>query len=524
MREGRMQPENARAGHLFAGTKTKRLRALGVALAGGTVFLMASATGCGPRSPSVTDPVKSSAIVIRVACPGEPAARVVAQYSQAWASEARKVEVVHYDASSGPEVGPPADVWVIPPARMPYWAAAGKLYAVPETYTVENGSYAWNKLLPLYRKKLLLWDGKAYALPLLGDALLCFYRRDLFAEEQHGVAFQKKYGRKLTAPATWEEFADIAEYFHNQQRPGIDHPRPSLPPLADGDDDLDRTFYAVAVSCARRAVGADELHPSANDVFSFHYDLNSGAVRIASLGFVHALGILQHLQSYRPAGPSHEPASAFVKGEAVLCLADPSWISRFQKNPLIRGKFGVCRVPGSAHVFDYRTGKEQVVPGGNWVPYLGAGGWIAVVPRSCEQPDAAFSLLASLSDPKTSRDIVIEPAWGGGAFRRDHLDDPDMGWQAFGLDADQTRSLVESLRQTVQDTVVANPVLRLRIPGERAHQQALDAEVRAALIDGKDPSQALAAAAQRWRELDARKDAKTRLAEYRLSLSLSRND
>ena len=41
-------------------------------------------------------------------------------------------------------------------------------------------------------------------------------------------------------------------------------------------------------------------------------------------------------------------------------------------------------------------------------------GYLGVVPRSSRQPEAAFSLLAFLSDPKTSGDIVIEPTWGGG--------------------------------------------------------------------------------------------------------------
>jgi multiple sugar transport system substrate-binding protein len=447
---------------------------------------------------------------------------VVARYGQAWAVGAgATVEVVGYDPSSGPEAGPAAEVWVLPPASMPKWANAGKLHPVPQEYTSGNSDYAWSNILPVYRNKLLVWDRKINALPLLGEALLCFYRDDVFQDPRHREEFNQRYGRHLAAPSTWQEFADIAEYFHGEARPGIGRPCPSLPPLPDSDDGLDREFFSVFVPFVRRAAREDDPKPSwAAEALSFHYDLDTGEPRIGTAGFSRALQLLQRLQAFRAPGSIPDPPIRFRDGEAVLCLASPAWISRFQENPQLRGKFGLCRVPGSSQVFDYQTGKEIRVAGGNHVPYLGAGGWLAVVPRSSPQPAAAFALIASMSDPKTSRDIVIEPAWGGGVFRRDHL--VHAGWEAFGLDRRQTEILVDSLRETVAHPQVNNPVLRLRTPDEREHQQVLMAEIRAALLHGKDANQALADAVRRWQELDQSKDPKLRKAEYRLSLSLDR--
>jgi hypothetical protein len=71
---------------------------------------------------------------------------------------------------------------------------------------------------------------------------------------------------------------------------------------------------------------------------------------------------------------------------------------------------------------------------------------------------------------------------------------------------------------------VKNPVLKLRIPDAREHQQAMDAELRLALLQAKDARQALSDAARRWRQLDDRKDLKLRQVEYRLSLGLGRID
>src|SRR5207248_6974097 len=130
-----------------------------------------------------------------------------------------------------------------------------------------------------------------------------------------------------------------------------------------------------------------------------------------------------------------------------------------------------------------------------------------------------FALLADLSSPKTSRDIVIEPSWGGGIFRQEHLQHRG-GWQAFGLNPNLTETLVETLRQTVANSHIINPVLRLRIPEEHSHQQALVAEVRQALTAGKEAGAALVAAAEHWKQLDQSKDLKARLKEYRLNIGL----
>ncbi len=520
-----MQRKSCDIRDLFAGKVANVMLAIGVFWVSAALFLLQMTGGCSPRTtPSQRQIKPFEGLVVKVACPGEPATTVIQRYGQAWASESgARIEVVRFDRASGPDSGPLADIWVIPPAQMPHWAAAAKLHPVPEAYVDHNPNYAWENLLPLCRYKLLVWDRKAYAMPLLGDAMLCFYREDLFRDPLHREAFNKKYGRPLAAPSTWEEFEAIAEYFDHQPRPGIDRPCPSLPPLPVADEDLDREFYSVAVPFARRAVREDDPKPPPDvQLFSFHFDLESGSPRIDTPGFVHALRLLQQLQRYRPAAPVAEPPVSFEQGEAVMCLASPSWISRFRGSAQVGDKIGLCPVPGTGHVFEYATGREEEVPGGNRVPYLGAGGWVTVVPRTSENPEAAFALMAFLSDPRTSRDIVIEPAWGGGVFREKHLG-RDVGWTSFGFDRSRTEVLVQSLRETLLPSQV-NPVLRLRIPDERSHQHALVAELREALLQGKDAGQALSAAAARWRELDKDKDAKTRLRDYRLSLSLSGTD
>src|SRR5262249_18546444 len=157
---------------------------------------------------------------------------ILSRYGSAWASETGgKLEIVGCDVSTGSEAGSATDLWIIPPARMPYWANAGKLRPIPPQAATADKEFDWENILPVYRNKLLTWDQQVYALPLLGDELFCFYRQDLFQDSQHRAAFKQRHGRDLSAPATWQEYAEIAEYFNGQCRPGLDRPCCSLPPL-----------------------------------------------------------------------------------------------------------------------------------------------------------------------------------------------------------------------------------------------------------------------------------------------------
>jgi len=495
-----MQRKSKRWAHLFSGI---------------TILLLLVA-GCTRTDPVAEPKPRFEGVELRVASPAGTPATVLEQYGAPWARrEGCSLKVTIYAADTGPAPLPVgADVWVVRPCELPHWAAAGRLRPVPEELRSRE-SYGWVNLLPLYRDKLGVWDRVGYGLPLLGEGPVCFYRTDLLGGADNRDAFAAATKGKLGPPATWEDFAAIAEFFHGRKGPGPGGA--SLPPLPADDQELDREFYWVAAPCARRALSEGEAGGGEREVFSFHYDLATGAPRVDTPGFVHALELLQRLQAFRPAGTDSEPPAAFARGEAVLCVADAFWVARFQKSA-VRGKFGVCRLPGSGTVYSYNGDETGTVTGGNFVPYLGAGGWLAVVPRDAPHPEVAWGLLEELSGPEISRQIVIEPAWGGGVCRRDQFEPRDL--LSFGLDQAQTKTLAESLRRTLAHVGVKNPVVRLRTPDEAPHRKAMTEEVRAALQKGGDAKKALERAAQRWRELDRGRDARARLADYYLSLSL----
>jgi multiple sugar transport system substrate-binding protein len=339
---------------------------------------------------------------------------------------------------------------------------------------------------------------------------------DLWADPKHRQAFREKYKREIGPPTTWGEFSDIAEFFHSEGQAG--QPAPSLPPLPERAEELDYLFHSVAAPYARRAVFQGESRPIIDEeLFSYHYNLKTGEPRIDQPGFVYALHLLQKLQEFRPAQSVTQPAQAFANGQAVLCIADASWIARFRKN-LPAASIGICAVPGSDRCFRFRDGKEQPQPNGNPVPYVGAGGWVAVVPRPAPHAATAFALFSELSNRTTSMQVVFEPQWGGGVYREEHF---RANWQGFELDRAMTTLLPEVVRQTVARPGLKNPAVRLRIPDQRSHQEALVEEVRKALTQNQDARAALQRVARRWSELDRAKNPAQRKNEYLLSLGLT---
>jgi multiple sugar transport system substrate-binding protein len=440
-------------------------------------------------------------------------AEMVRAYAASWAAHhGARVEVQTYDPQAG--VLPEADVWVLAPCELPRWVKAGDVLPVPDSLTAHGSGYGWGDLLPLYREQLLTWQQKAYALPLMGEGPLCCYRADWFDEPQRREAFRRKHGRDLEPPGTWEQFAQIAEFFRDEGKVR------ALPPLSADDRALDRDFYTVAANYARRAISAEEPLDEANrdEGFSFAYDLDTGQPRIAGPGFRHALGLLQRLQKCRPAGTAAAPELTFLAGRAALCWTDAPWLAFFQKEPALRDKVGVCRIPGGEFYYHFATGRQQPVREPNRVPYLGGAGWLAAVPRGGKNPEAAFSLLVHLTGPTGGGQAVLEPRWGGGPVRDDQL--RRERWDSFDLEGPATLKLKEALQEELRYRSLKNPVVCLRTPNEAPHRKALDAAVRQALEKGGDPGAVLQDVARRWSELDRAQGLDAHKADYRHSLGL----
>src|SRR5262249_19936332 len=196
-----------------------------------------------------------------------------------------------------------------------------------------------------------------------------------------------------SGPATWQDVETIALYFHEKMN------RPSLPPLPESADEMDRLFHAVAAPFATRGVSEELLNGVSQEerrvlLYNYHFDIDSGAALIDGPGFAEALSLLQRLKKCRVPARSPRPAEALVNESVVaglISLADLPVLIQFER--ATKGvRFGISAVPGSDLCYVGR--KPMPAIGGNFVPYMGSGGWMAAMTPSAPTADAAPELLA----------------------------------------------------------------------------------------------------------------------------------
>src|SRR5207302_1647031 len=141
------------------------LRGTGYAVA----LLSCLANGCtGSKSPTVP-PKTALKSVVKVSCISGATSEILKRLAPSFEAATG----ISVDIKTRPVEAPPdalADLWLIEPAQMPFWAARGELHVVPETLT-QNGDFFWINVLPVYRSKLLLWDKEVFALPLIDEAV-----------------------------------------------------------------------------------------------------------------------------------------------------------------------------------------------------------------------------------------------------------------------------------------------------------------------------------------------------------------
>lgn len=67
----------------------------------------------------------------------------------------------------------------------------------------------------------MTWGGTVYGLPDDGDVFVLYYRKDLFEDPENMSEFKAKHGYELAPPTTWEQFAEISQFFTDKFAPAL---------------------------------------------------------------------------------------------------------------------------------------------------------------------------------------------------------------------------------------------------------------------------------------------------------------
>lgn len=419
-----------------------------------------------------------------------------------------------------------ADAIIYPAAELGSLAERQLIQPLPEAW-LNRPAYAKHDLFELVGLRETAWAGRIFAVPLGSPVMVCFYRPDLFAQ----------FGRR--PPATWAEYQKLVEFFG--QRENLTPNKSgatSLPTNWSGTLEPLAPHWAGNVLLARAAAYAK--HP---DYYSTLFDLQTMEPRISAAPFVLALEELTlaaHAAGDAKAQLRLTPGEVreeFLTGHAAMALGWPTAADPKPRGAVVGGigssSLAFVELPGSPEMFNPRDRGWQRRPVGiePHVPLLGIAGRLGSVvearaatdrepePELKKHPsataEAAFNLLVWLTTKPWDRQICpASPATT--LFRRSQVAEAGHWVETF-IDATAAHQYaeVEARSCSRQQWLIAP-----RLPGHAEYMAALDDAVRRAVTGELTPQKALAAAADRWREITARHGLEAQRAAYAHSLNL----
>lgn len=111
------------------------------------------------------------------------------------------------------------DVINVIPNQMPDLAFAGALEPL-DAYVDKYGfREELQSIAPVYRDNWMKVEDTIYGLPDDGDALILYYRKDIFEDPETQAAFKAAHGYDLAAPTTWQQFSEIGQFITDQYGP-----------------------------------------------------------------------------------------------------------------------------------------------------------------------------------------------------------------------------------------------------------------------------------------------------------------
>jgi multiple sugar transport system substrate-binding protein len=398
-----------------------------------------------------------------------------------------------------------APSWLLAPLAEREWVAP-----VPREI-LEDKSGPWPRIFETLRTREAVWDDTVYGVPFGSPILTCYYRADLL----------EKLGRR--PPESWEEYGELAQLLadrsklgaaaeagsvsqvprggqsHFRSRENQDSPLwcGTIEPLAEG--------WAGLTLLARAAPAAKH-----RDNFAALFDPDSMEPLVAGEPFVRALKQLVDASRHGPQEPwRFDPAAAraaFWAGQCGMALTWPTGAKQegLPKTPPSGCEVGFLELFGSREVYDVATRRWETRGSDDdkRVTLLGIAGRLGLVSAESGSTDAAFQLLFWLSGEDLSpRFCTASPATT--LFRESHLRTPGP-W----VESPMPEAAAAQYVATLYDPATLDGALRreqfifaLRIPGRERYLAALDEAVLAAVRGELEPAEALAQAAEKWRDV-----------------------
>jgi multiple sugar transport system substrate-binding protein len=112
------------------------------------------------------------------------------------------------------------DILDIEPAWIPSLADGGVIAPIDDYIAKYLNKGDLEDYHPLY-KSIATYKGKTWGFFDDGDVFALYYRKDVFEDPKLKDAYQKKFGKALEVPRTWDDYSQVAQFITDQMAPNV---------------------------------------------------------------------------------------------------------------------------------------------------------------------------------------------------------------------------------------------------------------------------------------------------------------
>lgn len=390
-------------------------------------------------------------------------------------------------------------------AYIPAWLPDFAAFLAEMPAKMQTGDY-WDDIHPVYRERLMVWDGKVKSATMDGDMHMLNYRADLFDDPEEKKAFKAKYGYELAAPVTWDQYYDIAEFFNR--------PDKGLNGTAEAYKRGGQQFWYFFSHAA--SYTNNPSNPG-----SMFFDPETMDAQINNPGWVKALEDYKRGLAYNPPGAlnngSGDVRPLYAGGKVAMNIdwADSGVLGANPKESKIVGHVRTAVLPGSKKIWNHKTNKWDSFDKPVASPFLAFGGWQLAVPASSQNTEAAWSFVKEVTGKERSGEAIVTANTGVNPYRLSHYENTTNWLKIFS--EQEAKSYLSAQRASLD---APNVALDLRLPGFFSYTEILEIELSRALAGEVSPKEALDKIASEWNKLTDEFGRDNQLAAYRSAMGL----
>jgi multiple sugar transport system substrate-binding protein len=363
------------------------------------------------------------------------------------------------------------------------------------------------------QRPIHFWKGVRYLASNDYDCHTLIYRKDILTDPKWQAAFKQEKGYAYSVPPrTWEELADIAEFFNGKDWNGDGKPDHGISQSWKKGEQAMWHFFSLA--SAYMIVPGATFGKVADASNSYWFDPADMRPLINEPGFVRAMEMAVRL--YKAGSPAQsgwglgEMWGDYLAGNAIFNYGygDHGALCQEQDRSKVKGKNGFSILPGTKEVWNAANKQWVKMQEPNLVVNTIGPSWSIFIFKQSKHPEVVYHLAAF----HAQRDVHFWNVTHGYTginvgtyteFLNTHKEHPGQAtiedWVKAGWDKGDAEEYENAFYENYFLGKVWLP--NLRIPGTFQYVDALDEHLQEAITGQASPKEALDRTASDWNDI-----------------------